>query len=225
VARPGDLALDQVVVTYESGACAITALNSVTRHFKAGNVTLISGPSGSGKTTVLMVLAGLLRPTAGKVTVGGCEVYTLTDAERTNLRLRSIGFVFQQFYLFSSMTVVGNVATALSLRGLPWEAAVRRAEAELDVVGMSARKDQYPQSLSGGEQQRTAIARATVTRPQVLAADEPTAALDWSTGAQVMRLLRHAALTYGTTVLVVSHDPRAADYVDDCVQMQDGHFV
>jgi putative ABC transport system ATP-binding protein len=217
--------LSDVVVRHRAGVSVVTALDRVTHRFSGGVVTLLSGPSGSGKTTALMVLAGMLRPQAGRVTVGDVDVYAMSDAARSSFRLQSIGFVFQQFHLFPSMTVVENVASALSLRGVPWTKAISRADDELAAVGMAERRHEHPASLSGGEQQRAAIARALVTRPAILAADEPTASLDWQSGAQVMSLLQRASRTRGTTVVVVSHDPRVADHCDECVEMRDGRFV
>ena len=220
-----DITLRNLHFTRRGPAGTIAVLNGVTHTFMSGTVTIVHGPSGSGKTTALMAASGMLRPTSGEVLVGASTLYTMDDAERTAFRLRQVGFVFQQFNLHASLTAVENVACTLSLQGVRWAEALKRASTELAKVGMEARQHSYPAVLSGGEQQRTAVARATVKRPTLLVADEPTAALDWASGSAVMRLLRNAAKQDGSTVIVVTHDPRTEAFADNGIEMRDGQFV
>ncbi|MEU6139297.1 ABC transporter ATP-binding protein [Streptomyces sp. NPDC047081] len=205
---------------FGTGAGKVTALDGVTLTFPRGTFTAVMGPSGSGKSTLLQCAAGLDRPTAGSVRLGGTELTTLTERRLTLLRRERIGFVFQAFNLLPSLTTEQNVALPLRLAGrrVP-KAQVREA---LHRVGLGTRTHHRPTELSGGQQQRVALARALITRPEVLFADEPTGALDTRTGKDVLTLLRALTDTEHHTIVMVTHDPLAASYADRVVFLVDG---
>jgi putative ABC transport system ATP-binding protein len=215
--------LDAVTKVYGSGAQAVTALDGVTIGFARRAFTAVMGPSGSGKTTLLQVAAGIDRPTSGQVRIGDAEVGRLSERRLTVLRRRRVGFVFQSFNLMGSLTAEQNVALPLRLDGRrPKARAVREALAR---VGLADRARHRPTELSGGQQQRVAIARALVTRPEVVFADEPTGALDRSSGRAVLDLLRETVDDLGQTVVMVTHDPVAAARADRVVFLADGRLV
>src|SRR3954451_20393388 len=204
------VALDAITRTYKSRAGEVHALRGVTHAFARGTFTAIMGPSGSGKSTLLQVAAGLDRPTRGEVVVGGRPLGRLDETALTKLRRRSMGFVFQSYNLLDALTAYDNVALPARLAGLRVDdAEVRDA---LDRVGLRDLARRRPPELSGGQQQRVAIARALHTRPRVLFADEPTGALDRTSGRQVLELLRSLTDDHGHTVVMVTHDPLAASY-------------
>ncbi|MEV8532512.1 ABC transporter ATP-binding protein [Streptomyces sp. NPDC051211] len=212
--------LRDVSRVHGSGDHAVTALDRVSLAFPQGTFTAVMGPSGSGKSTLLQCAAGLDRPTAGTVTVGGTELTGLSETRLTLLRRDRIGFVFQAFNLLPALTAEQNVALPLLLAGRrPARAEVREV---LERVGLGARAKHRPAELSGGQQQRVALARALITRPDVLFGDEPTGALDSQTGRQVLGLLRGMVDTDGQTVVMVTHDPVAASYADRVVFLVDG---
>ncbi|MEO3743409.1 ABC transporter ATP-binding protein [Plantactinospora sp. B5E13] len=215
--------LDEVRKTYGRGESEVVALAGVTRSFVTGSFTAVMGPSGSGKSTLLQCAAGLVQPTAGRVTVGGTDLTGLDETKLTLLRRRLIGFVFQSFNLVSSLTAAQNVALPLRLAGRrPGRDEVRQA---LAAVGLDGRAGHRPAELSGGQQQRVAIARALITRPAVVFADEPTGALDTASGQDVMRLLSETVRQHGQTVIMVTHDPVAAAYADRVVFLADGRLA
>jgi putative ABC transport system ATP-binding protein len=202
---------------------AVVALDGVNMALAAGSFTAVMGPSGSGKSTFLNVAAGLDRPTAGTVTLGGTELGGLSERRLTILRRARIGFVFQSFNLLPSLTVAQNIALPLRLDGRrARRSAVREAAAR---VGLENRLSHRPSQLSGGQQQRVAIARALVTRPEVVFADEPTGALDTRTGLGVLALLRQVVDADGRTVVMVTHDPVAAAHADRVTLLADGRLV
>ncbi|MEU3793776.1 ABC transporter ATP-binding protein [Streptomyces fructofermentans] len=199
---------------------AVTALDGVDLDCAAGTFTAVMGPSGSGKSTLLQCAAGLERPTSGSVAIGGTELTGLGERGLTLLRRERVGFVFQSYNLLPSLTAARNVALPLRLAGRgPSRQAVREA---LERVGLADRAGHRPAQLSGGQQQRVALARALVTRPAVLFADEPTGALDTSTGRHVLGLLRELVDRDGRTTVMVTHDPVAASYADRVVFLVDG---
>ncbi|KUL38721.1 ABC transporter ATP-binding protein [Actinoplanes awajinensis] len=205
------------------GAGAVTALDSLTLGFRAGTFTAVMGPSGSGKSTLLQCAAGLDKPDAGTVTLDGAELTTLSETELTLLRRDRIGFVFQSFNLLPSLTAEQNVALPLRLAGRrPARGQVRDM---LAAVGLAERGGHRPAQLSGGQQQRVAIARALVTRPTVLFADEPTGALDSTTGRGVLDLMRDMVDRHGQTIVMVTHDPVAAARADRVVFLVDGRVA
>ncbi|WP_418958347.1 ABC transporter ATP-binding protein [Streptomyces tritici] len=198
----------------------LRALDGVDLAFPAGSFTAVMGPSGSGKSTLLQCAAGLDRPTAGRVEVGGVALEGLSERRLTLLRRDRIGFVFQSFNLLPSLTAAQNVALPLRLAGRqPSRAEVRGA---LERVGLGARAGHRPGELSGGQQQRVALARALITRPAVLFGDEPTGALDTATSRDVLAMLRELVDRDGQTIVMVTHDPVAASYADRVVFLVDG---
>ncbi|MFE2991202.1 ABC transporter ATP-binding protein [Streptomyces sp. NPDC059262] len=201
----------------------VTALDGVDLDFTTGTFTAVMGPSGSGKSTLLQCAAGLDRPTSGTVAVAGTDLAGLGERALTLLRRDRIGFVFQSFNLLPSLTAAQNVALPLRLAGRrPSRAQVREA---LGHVGLAERAQHRPSQLSGGQQQRVALARALITRPAVLFGDEPTGALDTTTGRQVLALLRELVDREGQTTVMVTHDPVAAARADRVVFLVDGRVV
>lgn len=208
---------------YGRGAGAVHALAGVDLALPRGTFTAIMGPSGSGKSTFLQCAAGLDRPSAGSVRLGGTEITGMNENELTELRRSRLGFVFQAFNLLPSLTVEQNVLLPLRLDGKRQDR--RRAAAVLAQVGLADKARRRPGELSGGQQQRVAVARALVTDPDVVFADEPTGALDTGTAAEVLGLLRHAVDTAGATVVMVTHDPAAAAWADRVLFLADGVFA
>jgi putative ABC transport system ATP-binding protein len=219
------LELRDVSRIFRQGPNTIRAVDSLDLRIDVGEFLVIAGPSGSGKTTLLQLLGALDRPTAGEITFEGRSLGALGDADLTELRLRTIGFVFQQFNLIPTVTARQNVEIALAPTGL--ETGDRRAAADsrLAVVGLGHRSDHLPAQLSGGEQQRVAIARALANDPDVLLADEPTGNLDSATGAEIIALLRSLSEERGQTVVVITHDPAIAAQAPRVVRMQDGRLL
>jgi putative ABC transport system ATP-binding protein len=217
------VALREVRKVYGHGDGTVVALDGISVELAPGSFTAIMGPSGSGKSTFLHVAAGLDRPTSGTVALGETELARLSERRLTILRRERIGFVFQAFNLMPSLTVAQNIALPLRLDGR----RLRRSEVREVAarVGLSERLRHRPSQLSGGQQQRVAIARALVTRPEVVFADEPTGALDTSTGRDVLELLREAVDGDGHTVVMVTHDPVAAAYADRVIVLADGQIV
>jgi putative ABC transport system ATP-binding protein len=186
-------------------------------------LTLLVGPSGCGKTTLISIIAGLLEPTAGTVTVLGTDLAALSDRQKVAFRSASIGFVFQQYNLLPALTAVQNVAVPLLVARVRRRAALARAEAVLEKVGLGERARALPAQLSGGQQQRVAIARALVHEPRLLVCDEPTAALDVRAGHTVLQLLREVAVQPSRAVIVVTHDSRVFPFGDRIIYLGDGH--
>ncbi|MFH9269247.1 ABC transporter ATP-binding protein [Streptomyces sp. NPDC017546] len=208
---------------YGRGASAVHALAGVDLALPRGTFTAIMGPSGSGKSTFLQCAAGLDRPSAGSVRLGGTEITGMNENQLTELRRSRLGFVFQAFNLLPSLTVEQNVLLPLRLAGKRQDR--RRADAVLARVGLADKARRRPGELSGGQQQRVAVARALVTAPDVVFADEPTGALDSGTAAEVLGLLRHAVDSAGATVVMVTHDPTAAAWADRVLFLADGTFA
>ncbi|WP_344897379.1 ABC transporter ATP-binding protein [Actinomadura meridiana] len=212
--------LDDVTRTYGSGDGAVTALAGVTLEFARGTFTAVMGPSGSGKSTLLQCAAGLDRPDSGRVVMAGTDLTGLRETKLTLLRRDRIGFVFQSFNLMPSLTAEQNVGLPLHLAGRrPGKAEIA---AVLRDVGLADRAGHRPSRMSGGQQQRVAMARALVTRPDVLFADEPTGALDSSTSRDVLTMMRGLVDQRGLTIVMVTHDPVAASYADRVVFLADG---
>ncbi|MGW7297942.1 ABC transporter ATP-binding protein [Streptomyces sp. NPDC054829] len=208
---------------YGRGSGAVHALAGVDLGLPHGTFTAVMGPSGSGKSTFLQCAAGLDRPTAGSVRLGGTEITGMRENRLTELRRSRLGFVFQAFNLLPSLTVEQNVLLPMRLAGQRQDR--RRAAQVLAQVGLSDKARCRPGELSGGQQQRVAIARALVTSPDVIFADEPTGALDTATAAGVLGLLRQAVDTLGATVVMVTHDPSAAAWADRVLFLADGVFA
>jgi putative ABC transport system ATP-binding protein len=209
--------------SYGEGDSAVHALRGVSLTVPAGQYTAVMGPSGSGKSTLMHLLAGLDRPTEGRVFVGGTDITTLPDKALTRLRRDHVGFVFQAFNLLPTLTAEENILLPSRIAGRKVDAA--RLDALLERVGIADRRDHRPAQLSGGQQQRVAVARALVARPTVLFADEPTGNLDSHASAEILALLREAADEDGQTILMVTHDPRAAAQADRTLVVEDGRIV
>ena len=214
-----------VIKTYAQGEAAMRALDGVDLDVSRGALVLLMGPSGSGKTTLLSIMGCILRPTSGSVRVLGRDVSSLPERALPRVRLDSIGFVFQGFNLFPTLTAQANVALALDLKGVARRDAARRAGALLEQVGLGGKLEAYPADLSGGQKQRVAIARAIAGDPPIILADEPTAALDTHSGHAVMDLLRTLAHERDRSVVIVSHDSRMLGYADRIVHLEDGRIV
>ena len=214
-----------VVKQLGSGAGAVQALKGVNLLLTGGQMTMLMGPSGSGKTTLLCVLGCMLTPTSGTVRVQGLSTEGAGPEELAKLRREHVGFVFQSYHLFPTLTAIDNVRLALDVRGERSRKAVEKAKAALDRVGLSHKLKSFPRELSGGEQQRVAIARAIVGSPSVILADEPTAALDSENGQAIMKVLSEIAKDKTHGVLVVTHDPRILPYANRVVHIEDGRIV
>ncbi|MEU0061557.1 ABC transporter ATP-binding protein [Streptomyces sp. NPDC006334] len=208
---------------YGGGATAVTALDDVHHDFPTATFTAVMGPSGSGKSTLMHCAAGLESATSGSVVIGERDITGWSERRLTLLRRRHIGFVFQNFNLVSALNVADNVALPVRLGGRRPDRT--RLDDLLSRVGLSDRRGHRPAELSGGQQQRVAVARALITRPEVVFADEPTGALDRASGRDVLALLRDAVDGLGTTVIMVTHDPQAAAWADEVLVLADGRLV
>ncbi|HET6684583.1 MAG TPA: ABC transporter ATP-binding protein [Gaiella sp.] len=208
---------------YGEGETAVDALRGVSVEVPRGRLTAVMGPSGSGKSTLMHILAGLDKPTSGSVTVAGTEITTLKDSDLTKLRRNHIGFVFQFFNLLPMLTADENIRLPLSIAGEKADKA--RYDELVAAVGLTDRLSHRPSELSGGQQQRVAIARALVSEPEVVFADEPTGNLDSKTGAEILELLRHSVEEMGQTIVMVTHEARAAVIADRVLYLADGKIV
>lgn len=215
----------EVKKTLGRGAGRVQALRGVDLTLCSGELTLLMGPSGSGKTTLLLVLGCMLTPNSGAVTVCGTSTSNADKEALAKIRRDHIGFVFQSYHLFPTLTAVQNVQLALDIRGDHGRAAAKKAREALGLVGLEEKAKSRPGGLSGGEQQRVAIARAFVANPSVILADEPTSALDSDNGRTIMRILAEAAHARDRAVLVVTHDPRVIPFGDRIIEIEDGLLV
>jgi putative ABC transport system ATP-binding protein len=216
------LRCESLTRTFLSGGHELPVLKSITLDVPDGSFVAILGPSGSGKSTLLGLLAGLDRPTTGRVWLDGVELGSLSEDERARLRGEKVGFVFQSFQLIPTLTARENIQVPLELRELE---AQKRADELLGRVGLSGRGHHYPAQLSGGEQQRVALARAFSHRPRVLFADEPTGNLDAATGARVIELMSELNREVGTTLILVTHDQSLAARAGRIVRLHDGALL
>jgi putative ABC transport system ATP-binding protein len=207
---------------YLSGGRPLTVLKNITFEISAGEIVAIVGPSGSGKTTLLGLLAGLDRPSAGRVIMDGQDLNRLSEDALARFRGERVGFVFQSFHLIPTLTARENVQVPLELRG---QNGVGRADDLLTRVGLGGRGHHYPAQLSGGEQQRVALARAFSNRPKILFADEPTGNLDGSTGGRVIEIMLELNREFGTTTVLVTHDMDLARRAGRIIRLADGEVV
>jgi putative ABC transport system ATP-binding protein len=217
------IVLEDVRLTLTSSAGAVNVLRGVSLEIAAGESVALLGPSGSGKSSLLMIAAGLEKPTSGRVMLAGTDITRLDEDALARLRRGSVGIVFQSFHLIATMTALENVA--LPLEFAREKDAFARAGETLRSVGLAARADHYPSQLSGGEQQRVALARSLVANPRVLFADEPTGNLDTETGAQVAELLFALSAQTGTTLFLVTHEESLARRCRRVVRLRDGLIV
>ena len=216
------LSCEGLTQTYLSGGRPLTVLNNITFALARGGFLAIVGPSGSGKTTLLGLLAGLDRPSAGRVVLDGADLGSLSEDDRARIRAEKVGFVFQSFHLIPTLTARENVQVPLELRSEPAES---RAQDFLTRVGLGDRSHHYPAQLSGGEQQRVALARAFAAGPQILFADEPTGNLDARTGASIIELMTGLNRELGTTLVLVTHDHDLATKAHRIIRLADGQVV
>ena len=220
---PLALQLQDISLTLKSLAGPVDILTGVSLSVAQGQTVALTGPSGSGKSSLLMVAAGLEKPTSGRITVAGTDITHMGEDGLARFRLGRVGVVFQSFHLIPTMTALENVAVPLELMGVP--DAFARAESELRAVGLILRADHYPGQLSGGEQQRVALARALAPGPQVLFADEPTGNLDTVTGARIIDLLFELNAAFATTLVLVTHDALLAERCGRIVELDAGRIV
>jgi len=214
---------DDLWKVYGEGDAAVEALRGVTIEFASGEFTAIMGPSGSGKSTLLHCLAGLDTPTKGAVWIGEVDLTSLGERQLTALRRDKVGFVFQSFNLVPTLTAAENITLPLDIAGRDVDRAWY--DQVVDTIGLRDRLSHRPSELSGGQQQRVAGARALVSRPEIVFADEPTGNLDSRSSAELLGFLREAVSTYGQTILMVTHDANAASYADRVVFLADGRVV
>ena len=210
---------------YQLGAHSVNALDGVDFLVEQGEFIAIMGPSGSGKSTLLHLIGGLDKPSEGEVTLAGQALSRLSDKKITLLRRRNVGFVFQFYNLLPTLTAEENITLPLVIDGKNTRKYRERLDTLLELIGLSDRRRHKPDQLSGGEQQRVALARALITEPAIVLADEPTGNLDSKTGTKIMELLRRSRDELGQTIVVVTHDPRAASYADRVVFLRDGNVV
>lgn len=218
--QPDAIKLDSIHLSLGSGASRVHVLKGIDLSIKPGTSTGIVGPSGSGKSTLLMVIAGLERPDSGRIFINGTDLTGFSEDQLATFRGRHVGIVFQSFHLIPNMTAIENVAVPLELTGQP--NAFEKAASELAAVGLGERLHHYPGQLSGGEQQRTALARALAPSPSVLIADEPTGNLDENTGEQITDLLFARQKERGITLVLVTHDPGLARKCDRTIPVHSG---
>jgi len=211
-----------VTKNFDEGSTKTLALAGVDISVRRGEMVLLMGPSGSGKTTLLSIMGCILRPTAGQVLVQGRDVTAMKESDLPAVRLKHIGFVFQGFNLFPTLTAGENVELSLKLKGYRGEKVKDEARRLLTLVGLEAKYDAFPGDISGGQKQRVAIARAVAGEPEVLLADEPTAALDTHSGKSVVEMMRRLVHGQGKAAVIVTHDARLTEYADRVVHLEDG---
>lgn len=216
------IAVRDLTKKYEEGSTGTLALRGVDLDVLPGELLMLMGPSGSGKTTLLSIMGCILTATSGSVRVAGSEVMGLRERELPKLRLDHIGFVFQGFNLFPTLTAGENVELMLDLKGVPAAKAKQRSRELLEQVGLAEKYASFPADLSGGQKQRVAIARALAGDPGIILADEPTAALDSHTGRTVMEMMSELAHQRGRAVVIVTHDSRVLHFADRIVKIEDG---
>lgn len=210
---------------YRQGEINVTALDNISLNIEAGEFLTLMGPSGSGKSTLLHIIAGIDRPTSGECHVQGIDVAKLNESQLADWRNQNVGFVFQTFNLMPVLTAYENVELPLLLTKLSRKQRQRHVEVALDLVGLSQRKHHLPRQLSGGQEQRVAIARALVTSPNLLVADEPTGNLDSTSAQEVLGILQTLSKDAGKTVIMVTHDPKAAAFGSRSIHLEKGELT
>lgn len=217
--------LSDVHKTYRIGKVDVPAVRGVSFAVEPGEFISIVGPSGSGKSTLFYMLGGLTKADSGHVVVAGSDFAELSDAERTRLRKKKIGFVFQKFNLLPTLDARGNIEIARDIAGRDADRDVDHFNRITELLGIAKRLDHRPSEMSGGEQQRVALARALINRPAIVLADEPTGNLDTKNSDAVLSILRQSNKELGQTVLMITHNPQAASYGDRVLHMRDGELV
>jgi putative ABC transport system ATP-binding protein len=212
-------------MVYHVGKVDVAALRGVNVEIGEGEYVALMGPSGCGKSTFLHIVGGMLQPTSGRVRIDGEDITEMSDAERTDVRRRKIGFVFQRFNLFPTLSADGNLKLAERIHSKNGEGDAARRREVLRLLRLEDKMHHKPLELSGGEQQRVAIARAIVTRPAILLADEPTGNLDTENSQVVLDMLRNLNSEFGQTIVMITHNPEAAKLTDRIIEMRDGHVV
>jgi putative ABC transport system ATP-binding protein len=223
--NPAAIQIKAIVKEFGVGDQTVRVLHGIDSEIRSGELTYLVGESGSGKTTMISIIAGILYPTQGSVTVFGKDIYSLSDNDLVRFRLDTIGFIFQQYNLIPTLTAAENAAVPLVAAGMKRAPAVERGRAMLAKLNIANQADKLPRQLSGGQQQRVAIARALVHEPRLIVCDEPTAALDAKSGRRVMDLLREVALVPDRAVIIVTHDNRIFDLADRILVMEDGRIT
>ena len=216
---------ENVRKTYRIGKVDVQALRGVSLQVKKGEFVSIVGPSGSGKSTLFYILGGLTHADSGRVSIDGIDFTSLSDAARTRMRKKKIGFVFQKFNLLPTLTAQGNIDIARDIAGLDANHDKEYVQRITGLLGIGQRMAHRPSEMSGGEQQRVALARALVNKPAIVLADEPTGNLDSENSAIVLNMLRQSNKELGQTVLMITHNPEAAEYADRIIHMRDGTIV
>jgi putative ABC transport system ATP-binding protein len=211
-----------ITKTFGRGHVQVRAVESASLSLAAGELTLLMGPSGSGKTTLLSILGCMLTPNKGTLSVCGDSVEKASPEQLAEIRRAHIGFIFQSYHLFPTLTAAENIQLALDIRGQNSSQAIKKSNKLLEKVGLSRKGASFPREMSGGEQQRVAIARAIVANPSVILADEPTAALDTDNGRAIMNILSELAKDQNSAVLAVSHDSRVIPFADKIIYIEDG---
>ena len=214
--------VNDVEKEFGAGNSAAKALRGANLTVPFGSITMLVGPSGCGKTTLLSIIAGLLRPTRGQVSVLGQDVLAMTDSSQVEFRRKNMGFIFQQYNLLPSLSAAENAAVGLLAAGVSRREAVARSSTSLRALGLEQKLDNLPRTLSGGQQQRVAVARALVHEPRIVLCDEPTAALDGKSGRAVMEMMAAIAVRQDRAVLIVTHDSRIFEFASQIIHMEDG---
>ena len=215
----------KVIKTYGMGETKITALRGVDLEVKSGEMMMLAGPSGCGKTTLISVIAGILDQDSGECQVYGQDLNHMNKPAKIAFRAKNIGFVFQQFNLFPTLTAAENVSVPLVIAGMDHRLAAEKGAELLGEMDLADRRNSYPSELSGGQQQRVAIARALIHDPRLIVCDEPTSALDGETGHKIMELIKKIAQESGRALIVVTHDSRIFQFADRIAKMEDGHII
>jgi putative ABC transport system ATP-binding protein len=219
------IVVDDVHMIYRVGRMGVPALSGVDMTVREGEFVAVMGPSGCGKSTLLHLMGGLLSPTRGRIKVDGTELTSISDSQRTEVRRRKVGFVFQRFNLLPSLTARDNITLACQIRGNGNRSNDLNAIRTLALLGLEDKIHHKPTELSGGEQQRVAIARAIINRPKILLADEPTGSLDSENSGRVLEMLQELNIRYGQTILLITHDPDVAAMAGRIVEMSDGKIL
>ena len=214
-----------LIKEYSAGDDTVKALNNVSFEIMLGEICCIFGTSGSGKSTLLNQLAGLEAPTSGDILIGNIPISRLSENDLAIFRQRYLGFIFQSYNLLETMTALENTALPLIFKGMDKKTREQQAKAILDIVGLSHRLNHYPSQMSGGQQQRVGIARAFITKPKIIFADEPTGNLDTKTTIEVMEMIKNFAQKYNQTIILVTHEPELANYATRVITLADGKII